>query len=44
LGAVCYGQLRQDALEKWAAWDLKLGIVQHPIDVGRSFDLGLAQP
>jgi len=43
-GADYYGQLRQDVLEKWAAWDLKFGIVQKPIDVGRSFDLGLAQP
>jgi putative hydroxymethylpyrimidine transport system substrate-binding protein len=43
-GADYYGQLRQDVLEKWAAWDLKFGIVRKPIDVGRSFDLGLAQP
>jgi putative hydroxymethylpyrimidine transport system substrate-binding protein len=43
-GADFYGQLRQDVLEKWAAWDLRFGIVHKPIDVGRSFDLGLAQP
>jgi putative hydroxymethylpyrimidine transport system substrate-binding protein len=43
-GADYYGQLRQDVLEKWAAWDRTFGIVQKPIDVGRSFDLGLAQP
>jgi len=43
-GADYYGQLRQDILEKWAAWDLKFGIVRKPIDVGRSFDLRLAQP
>src|SRR3954451_20199550 len=43
-GADYYGQLRQDVLEKWAAWDLKFGIVRKPIDVGRSFDLRLAQP
>jgi ABC-type nitrate/sulfonate/bicarbonate transport system substrate-binding protein len=42
-GAAYYGQLRQDVLEKWAAWDLKFGIVDKPIDVGRSFDFGLAQ-
>lgn len=43
-GADYYGQLRQDVLERWAAWDLKFGIVQQPIDVGRSFDLELAHP
>src|SRR4051794_12824010 len=43
-GADYYGQLRHDVLEKWAAWDLKFGIVRKPIDVGRSFDLRLAQP
>ena len=43
-GADYYGQLRQDVLEKWAAWDLKFGIVHKPIDVGRSFDLEVAHP
>ena len=43
-GADVYGQLRQDVLQKWAAWDLEFGIVKKPIDVGASFDLGLAQP
>jgi ABC-type nitrate/sulfonate/bicarbonate transport system substrate-binding protein len=43
-GADFYGQLRPDVLEKWAAWDLKFGIVHKPIDVGRSFDLEVAQP
>jgi ABC-type nitrate/sulfonate/bicarbonate transport system substrate-binding protein len=43
-GADFYGQLRQDVLEKWAAWDLRFGIVHKPIDVGRSFDLEVAQP
>jgi ABC-type nitrate/sulfonate/bicarbonate transport system substrate-binding protein len=43
-GADYYGQLRQDVLEKWAAWDLRFGIVNKPIDVGSSFDRGLAQP
>jgi putative hydroxymethylpyrimidine transport system substrate-binding protein len=43
-GADYYGQLRQDVLEKWAAWDLKFGIVRKPIDVRRGFDLRLAQP
>jgi putative hydroxymethylpyrimidine transport system substrate-binding protein len=43
-GADYYGQLRQDVLQKWAAWDLRFGIVNKPIDVGSSFDRGLAQP
>jgi putative hydroxymethylpyrimidine transport system substrate-binding protein len=43
-GADVYGQLREDVLQKWAAWDLEFGIVKKPIDVGASFDLGLAQP
>jgi ABC-type nitrate/sulfonate/bicarbonate transport system substrate-binding protein len=43
-GADYYGQLREDVLEKWAAWDLRFGIVKKPIDVGSSFDRGLAQP
>jgi putative hydroxymethylpyrimidine transport system substrate-binding protein len=43
-GADYYGQLREDVLERWAAWDLRFGIVKKPIDVGSSFDRGLAQP
>lgn len=43
-GADVYGQLREDVLQKWAAWDLEFGIVKKPIDVGASFDRGLAQP
>jgi putative hydroxymethylpyrimidine transport system substrate-binding protein len=43
-GADYYGQLRQDVLRKWAAWDLEFGIVKKRIDVGSSFDRGLAQP
>jgi putative hydroxymethylpyrimidine transport system substrate-binding protein len=43
-GADYYGQLREDVLEKWAAWDLRFGIVKKPIDVGSTFDRGLAQP
>jgi ABC-type nitrate/sulfonate/bicarbonate transport system substrate-binding protein len=43
-GADAYGQLREDVLEKWAAWDLEFGIVKKPIDVGSTFDRGLAQP
>jgi len=43
-GADYYGQLREDVLQKWAAWDLRFGIVKKPIDVGSSFARGLAQP
>jgi ABC-type nitrate/sulfonate/bicarbonate transport system substrate-binding protein len=43
-GADYYGQLREDVLEKWAAWDLQFGIVKRPIDVGSAFDRGLAMP
>ena len=43
-GADVYGQLRQDVLQKWAAWDLEFGIVKKPIDVGATFDRGFAQP
>jgi putative hydroxymethylpyrimidine transport system substrate-binding protein len=43
-GADVYGELRADALEQWAAWDLEFGIVKAPIDVGAAFDRGLAAP
>jgi ABC-type nitrate/sulfonate/bicarbonate transport system substrate-binding protein len=43
-GADYYGQLREDVLEKWAAWDLQFGIVKERIDVGSAFDRGLAMP
>jgi putative hydroxymethylpyrimidine transport system substrate-binding protein len=43
-GADYYGQLRAGVLEKWAAWDLRFGIVKKPIDVGSAFDRGLAAP
>ena len=43
-GADYYGQLREDVLEKWAAWDLQFGIVNERIDVGSAFDRGLATP
>jgi ABC-type nitrate/sulfonate/bicarbonate transport system substrate-binding protein len=43
-GARAYGELREDVLRKWAAWDLKFGIVHKPIDVGAAFDRGLVAP
>ena len=41
-GADYYGQLREGALRRWAAWDLKFGIVKKPIDVASAFDPTLA--
>jgi putative hydroxymethylpyrimidine transport system substrate-binding protein len=43
-GAAAYGELREDVLQKWAAWDLEFGIVHEPIDVGSAFDRGLVGP
>ena len=43
-GARVYGELREDVLEKWAAWDLEFGIVKEQIDVGSAFDRGLVCP
>ena len=43
-GADYYGQLREDVLRKWAAWDLKFGIVSKPIDVGAAFDTSVGAP
>ena len=43
-GARVYGELREDVLEKWAAWDLEFGIVKEQIDVGSAFDRGLVAP
>jgi putative hydroxymethylpyrimidine transport system substrate-binding protein len=31
-------RLDRPVLERWAAFDQRLGIVKHPIDVGRAFD------
>jgi len=41
-GADFYGQLRAGVLRRWAAWDLKFGIVSKPVDVGSAFDRTLA--
>ncbi len=43
-GARAYGELREDVLRQWAAWDLEFGIVKEPIDVGSVFDRGLVGP
>jgi putative hydroxymethylpyrimidine transport system substrate-binding protein len=41
-GADFYGQLRAGVLRRWAAWDLKFGIVKKPVDVASAFDRTLA--
>ena len=43
-GASVYGELREDVLREWAAWDVEFGILEHPPDVRRAFDLSLAAP
>lgn len=40
-GARGYGELQEDVLEAWAAWDLEFGILEERIDVGRAFDTTL---
>jgi putative hydroxymethylpyrimidine transport system substrate-binding protein len=40
-GARAYGELREDVLREWAAWDLEFGILERPLDVDRAFDFGL---
>jgi putative hydroxymethylpyrimidine transport system substrate-binding protein len=43
-GARAYGELREDVLREWAAWDLEFGILDRPLDVRRTFDFGLVGP
>jgi len=43
-GARGYGELREDVLRRWAAWDADFGILDEPPDVGRAFDLTLVGP
>jgi putative hydroxymethylpyrimidine transport system substrate-binding protein len=43
-GARAYGELREDALREWAAWDVEFGILSRPPDVGRAFDTSLVGP
>jgi putative hydroxymethylpyrimidine transport system substrate-binding protein len=40
-GARAYGQLREDVLREWAAWDVEFGILERRPDVGRAFDTSL---
>jgi putative hydroxymethylpyrimidine transport system substrate-binding protein len=43
-GARGYGELREDVLRDWAAWDLEFGILDEPLDVERAFDFEVAVP
>jgi putative hydroxymethylpyrimidine transport system substrate-binding protein len=43
-GAQTFGQLRPDVLRRWAAWDLRFGILDRPLDVSRAFDTTLVVP
>jgi putative hydroxymethylpyrimidine transport system substrate-binding protein len=40
-GAAEVGQLRPAVLRRWAAWDLRFGILERPLDVGQAFDTTL---
>jgi len=37
-GARVYGELREDVLREWAAWDVEFGILDERPDVRRAFD------
>ena len=36
-----YGQLARRCCGRWAAWDLRFGILERPLDVERAFDTTL---
>ena len=38
-GATVYGELREDVLRGWAAWDVEFGILDEEPDVSRAFDV-----
>jgi putative hydroxymethylpyrimidine transport system substrate-binding protein len=40
-GARAYGELREDVLREWAAWDVEFGILRRRVDVSRAFALDL---
>ena len=43
-GARGYGELREDVLREWAAWDVEFGILDEQPDVERAFDFTLVGP
>ena len=40
-GARAFGDLREDVLREWAAWDVEFGILDEEPDIGRAFDVSL---
>jgi putative hydroxymethylpyrimidine transport system substrate-binding protein len=40
-GVRAYGQLRPAVLQRWAAWDVRFGILDRPLDVAAAFDTTL---
>jgi ABC-type nitrate/sulfonate/bicarbonate transport system substrate-binding protein len=43
-GARAYGELREDVLREWAAWDVEFGILEEQPEVGEAFDTSLVGP
>jgi putative hydroxymethylpyrimidine transport system substrate-binding protein len=43
-GARGYGELREEVLRDWAAWDLEFGILDERLDIERAFDFEIAVP
>jgi ABC-type nitrate/sulfonate/bicarbonate transport system substrate-binding protein len=43
-GARTFGELQPEVLRRWAAWDLRFGILERPLDVSRAFDTTLVTP
>ena len=43
-GAREYGELREDVLRDWAAWDVEFGILSERLDVRRAFAFDLVGP
>jgi len=43
-GARAPGELREDVLREWAAWDERFGILSEPLDVEGAFDLDQVGP
>lgn len=41
-GAAAYGELRPRVLRAWAAWAVRFGILDRPVDVAQAFDTSLA--
>jgi putative hydroxymethylpyrimidine transport system substrate-binding protein len=42
-GTSVFGVLRPEVLRRWAAWDLRFGILDKPLDAGAAFDTTLVK-